>query len=260
MRTTQDTRPAGLRALAWLGIILLLAIGLPLTAMGLLGLGTALGRGMLCGGLALLVGAIGGMARELVESRARRDPPRPRLEMLDGRPALHLPRTAGPTLVSSWSLAALGAVIALGAVFTGLEGRWVWCLLLGVTAGWLGWSSAIHRGSSLAGGLWFTPAGMRHDDRGVVVDLPWGSVTGVVPQQPMPVLLRPDHTPDVTRTGPTGRAWRPVRRGGVLAVDTRHLAGGPVLASYVIGKAVTDPASRELLGSEASLPSPESLT
>jgi hypothetical protein len=156
--------------------------------------------------------------------------------------------------VSSWSLAALAAVLGLGALFTAFEERWGWALVLAVVAAWLLWSSAIHRGASLAGGLWFSPVGMRHDDRGVVVDLPWDAVTGVVPQQPMPVLVRPDHTPALVRTGPRGRAWNPVRRSGAIAVDTRHLAGGAVLASYVIGKAVTDPASRELLGTEASLP------
>jgi hypothetical protein len=252
--TTADDRPAGLRALLWLGIVVLLAIGLPLTVMGLLGLGTDLGRGMLCAGLVLLVCAAGGLAREVAERRVRRDPPQPRIDDLDGRPALHLPRAAGPTLVSSWSLAGLGAVAALGAALTALDERWGWCVLLSLVAAGLLWSSAVHRGAALAGGLWFTPAGLRHADRGVVVDLPWESVTGVVPQQPMPVLVRADHTPRVTRTGPRGRAWNPVRQGGTVAVDTRHLAGGAVLASYVIGKAVTDPGSREVLGTPASLP------
>lgn len=254
MTTTSDDRPAGLRTLTWLGVVLLLAIGLPLTGMGLLGLDTTLGRGLLCGGLLLLVCAAGGIAREVAERRARREPPQPRLAELQGGPALHLPRAAGPALVSSWGLVGLGAVVALAAVTTALDERWGWTAVLAVLAAWLLWTSAIHRGASLAGGLWFTPTGLRHEDRGVAVDLPWEAVTGVVPQQPMPVLVRPDHTPAVTRTGPRGRAWRPVTGDGTLVVDTRHLAGGAVLASYVVGKAVTDPGSRAVLGTPASLP------
>ena len=57
------------------------------------------------------------------------------------------------------------------------------------------------------------------------------------------------------RTGPRGRAWRPVSRDGTtLVVDTRHLAGGSTLASYIVAKAVTDPASRRVLGTPQSLP------
>lgn len=254
MSSLPDARPPGLRALGWLGIVLLLVIGLPLTGMGLLGLSTGLGRGLLCVGLVLLVGGIGGFALEVVESRIRRDPPRPRIAMLDGQPALHLPRAAGPVLVSSWSLAGFGSVATLAAAFAALEGRGAMSLLLAVLAAWLLWSSAVHRGGSLAGGLWFTPSGMRHEDRGVVMDVAWDSVTGGVPQQPMPVLVRPDRAPTLVRIGPRGRAWTPVRRDGVIVVDTRHLAGGPVLASYVIGKAVTDPGSRAVLGTPESLP------
>jgi hypothetical protein len=252
--TTQETRPLATRALTWFGTVVLLGIGLPLTGIGLLGVGTPLGRGLLCFGLVLLVCGVGGVAREVVEDRVRRDPPRPRLESLDGRPSLHLPRAPGPTLVSSWILAALGAVASLGAVLAGLEESWVPAGVLLAVAVFLVRSSAIHRGGALAGGLWFNATGFRHEDRGVAVDVPWEAVTGVVPQQPMPVLLRPDRVPVATRTGPYGRAWRPVSADGTLNVDTRHLAGGTVLASYVVGKAVTDPSSRAVLGTPESLP------
>ena len=70
----------------------------------------------------------------------------------------------------------------------------------------------------------------------------------------MPVLVRPDRLPRIERTGPRGRAWNPLRRDGVIAVDTRHLAGGSTIASYVITKALADPASRAVLGTPESLP------
>jgi hypothetical protein len=252
--TTTDTRPAGTRVLSWLGILVLLGIGLPLAGMGLLGLHTGLGRGLFCFGLALLVAGAGGVAREVVEDRLRREPPRARLEPLAGERALHLPRATGPTLVSSWVLAGLAAVAALGALFVALDQRWGWAVVLGAVACWLGWSSAVHLGGRFAGGLWLTPTRLRHEDRGVAVDVPWDDVTGVVPQQPMPVLMRPDRRPIVARKGPRGRAWAPTSGDGTLRVDTRHLAGGSTLASYVIAKAVTEPRSRELLGTPESLP------
>ncbi len=252
--TTTDTRPAGLRILSWSGVVVLLGIGLPLTGIGLLGLHTGTGRGLFCFGLLLLVGAGGGAGREVVEARVRRDPPVAGLTTFAGEPALHLPRATGPTLVSSWMLAGLSAVSALGAVFCALDQRWGWVLVLGAGSAWLGWTSAVHLGSRFAGGLWLTPSGLHHEDRGVAVDVPWDSVTGVVPQQPMPVLVRPDRVPTVTRVGPRGRAWRPVTGDGTLRVDTRHLAGGSTLASYVIARAVTEPATRQVLGTPESLP------
>ena len=55
-----DPRSAGLRALSWLGLIILLAIGLPLLGAGLVGVGSGRGRALLVAGLALLVCAAGG--------------------------------------------------------------------------------------------------------------------------------------------------------------------------------------------------------
>ena len=203
------------RALTWFGTVVLLGIGLPLTGLGLLGIGTPLGRGLLCFGLVLLVGAVGGVAREVVEGRVRRDPPRPRLESLDGRPTLHLPRAPGPTLVSSWVLAALGAVAMLGAVFAGLEEGWVLAAVLLAVGVFLVWSSAIHRGGTLAGGLWFSPAGLRHEDRGVAVDVPWETRHGGRPAAAH-ARARP------SGPGPDHHAHRPLRPRLATRVGRRH--------------------------------------
>ncbi len=255
MTTTTGVPPTGSRALTWLAAVLLLAIGLPLAGMGLLGVHTELGRGLLTGGLVLVVSAAGAMARTIAEARVRRDPPQPRIETYDGENALHLPRAAGPTLASSWTLAGLAAVSTLAATFAALEQSWVWVCVLAAATIYLGLSSAVHHGARLAGGLWLTPTRLVHSDRGLRVEAPWETVTGVVPQHAMPIMLRADGRPSVVRTGPPGRAWRPVSRDGTtLTVDTRYLAGGPTLASYVIAKAVSDPASRRLIGTSASLP------
>ena len=241
--------------LRWFGAAVLLGIGLPLTGAGILGSGSAAGRGSLCLGLALLVNAIGGIAHEVVDARARHRLPDARLVQLDGEPALHLSRAPGPTLVSSWTLAGLSAVTALAALFSVLDQRWAWAVLLAVLAAWLGWTSGVHLGGGLAGGLWLTPTRIVHEDRGLRVEAPWESVTGVVPRDPVTVLLSDNHSTRVTRTGPRGRARRPLGQDGTtLAIDARHLAGGSSLASYVVAKAVTDPASRPVLGTLASLP------
>lgn len=217
---TTDSHQVGSRTLTWVGVAVLLVLGLPLVGMGLLGVHTGLGQGLLSGGLVLLVCASGGLAREVVEARVRRDPPRPRLEPYDGEDAVHLPRAAGPTFVSSSTLAGLGAVSTLGALFAALAQSWAWACVLVAGAVWLGWSSAVHLGARLPGGLWLTPTRLVHADRGLTVEVLWEAVAGVVPHQPMPIGLR----------------------------------AGATLASYVVARAVADPAARRILGTPESLP------
>ena len=157
--------------------------------------------------------------------------------------------------MSSWTLFGLAVVAAIAVFLTALAEQWGWGVVLTALAVWLGGTSGVWHGSRLAGGLWLTPTRVRHEDRGFAVEVPWETVTGVVPQQPMPILLRADRPVTVTRTGPRGRAWRPVSRDGTtLLLDTRHLAGGHHLASYVIAKAIPDPASRAILGTADSFP------
>lgn len=254
MTTSADSRPLGLRVLLALGLVLLVAIGLPLAGVGLLGIGTGRGRALLCAGLVLLVTAAGGAAREVVERRVRRHPPQPVLSDVDGEQALHLPRDPGATRVSTWTLTGLAAVALVSAVFAGAEAAWGWSAALVVVGVLLGWSSGVLRGGAPGGGLWLTPTRFVHVDRGFRVEVAWDGLTGVVPQQPMPVLVHPDRTPTLTRTGPSGRAWKPVGKDGTMLVDTAHLAGGAEVAAYVIGRAITDPRTRTLLGTADSLP------
>jgi hypothetical protein len=61
----------------------------------------------------------------------------------------------------------------------------------------LGWTSAVHLGARLAGGLRLAPTRLaptrlRHEDRGVAVEVSWDGVTGVVREQLVPLLLRAD--------------------------------------------------------------------
>jgi hypothetical protein len=241
--------PRTLTVARWLGVAVLAAIGVPLVGVGLLGLGDPVGQAFLCVGLVLAGSALAGAVGLVAE---RRTPPQPRLDRWEGEPALVLPRASAPTAVASSALAAYAATAMLGALFAGVAGHVAWAVLLVLLAAWLLLTAA--PGRDLAGGLWLTPTRVVSDHAGLRWQARWDDVTGVVPQQPMPVLVRADRVPQVERTGPRGRAWNPVRKDGAIAVDTRHLAGGERLASYVIGKAVTDPASRRVLGAPASLP------
>lgn len=254
MAISADPRPLGLRVLLWSGVVLLLAIGLPLAGAGLFGVGTGRGRALLCAGLVLLVAAAGGIARETVERRVRRHPPQPCLSDVDGEQALHLPRDPGATRVSTWSLAGLASVAVVAAMSAGVEEAWGWVVALAVVAVLLGWSSGVLGGGAPAGGVWLTPTRFVHVDRGYRVEVPWDDLTGAVPQQPMPVLVRPDRTPSLSRTGPRGRGWKPARKDGTVLVDTAHVAGGAEVAAYVIGRAITDPRTRSVLGTPESLP------
>lgn len=253
--TDVDPRPGWLRALLALGIVLLLAIGLPMLVLGLLLVREQAGPFVLCLGLLLSALGLGGVVREVVERSHRRDPPVPRLKVLDGgESALFLPRAAGPSLVSAWSLVALAVVCLLGASFAGAAGRWVFAVLLLVVAVACLVVAQPLRARSLVGGLGFTPQRIVHEHDGVRWEVPWADVHGAVPQEPMPLLVHQGRLPEVHRTWVAGRHRGRAVIDGVLVVETRYLAGGAVLAAYVVEKALVDPAFRAALGSPASLP------
>ena len=244
-----------MKALLWVGIALLLVIGLPFVAVGLLGIGDPGGQAVLCAGLALVVGAVGGMAREVAERRHDARPPEPRLDTLpDGEPALFLPRSTGRTLASTWTLTGLAAVCALGALFTALAGRWGWLVVLALLAMLLLLVAAPHRGGSLAGGLWFTPQRIFHRHDGVSWEMPWEDVRGSSPHEPMPVVPVTGREVRVHRGPAAGRHRGAAVVDGVPVVETRYLAGGGVLASYVVNQAVGNPDFRAALGTPASVP------
>lgn len=259
--TTPDQRGPGLRLLVAAGMGLVLVLGVPLVVLGLVGIGTGIGQTMLCLGLVLLVSGAGGLGRELAERRHDRHPPQPRLVTTDdGEPALLLPRSTMRSRVSSWTLLGLAAVCALGAVLAGVHGSAGWAVVLAVVAVVLAAVAAPHRLADGAGGLWFTPQGIRHEHDGTRWRVAWDDVTGTVPHEPMPVMLRPDRMPAVERGLASGRRTTRARAGDLLLVETRYLAGGAALPAYVIDKALTDRGFRAALGSPESLPPSASRT
>lgn len=239
-----------MNALRWAGVLVLAGIGVPLTAMGLIGVRDTLGQTFLCLGLVGVVSALGGASRLVAERAA--PPPARLVDLAPGEAALFLPRNPVLTRIASAALLGYALVCLAGAVFAGIAGSYVGAGVLMLLAAALAWVAA--PGRDLGGGLWLSPQRLVHEHDGLRWEVPWHDVTGVVDQQPMPVLVRPDRLPRIERTGPRGRAWSPLRRDGVVAVDTRHLAGGSAIASYVITKALADPASRTVLGTPESLP------
>lgn len=253
----RDRRPLWLRLLVWAGLVVLALCTPVFLLFGLASIAEPDGKFILCCGLVLLVATFAAAAREVVERRLVRDPVRPRLETLpDGEQALTLARATAPTSISSWGLLGFGVALALGAIFAALEQSWVLAVVVALAALWLMVTAVPHRASEMAGGLWLTPTRLIDDYRGIRWELPWEGVTGVDAHRARRVLVsvRRDRLPPLERTGPRGRAWKPLVAGNVLKIDTDHLAGGSVLAGYVITKALTDPGSRTVLGTPESLP------
>lgn len=249
-----DPRPLGLRILVWAGLVLVAATSVPALLIGLVDIDDPAGQLALCIGLVLAVLAVAGVARELAEHRVRRRGPEPRLEPVDGEPALFLPRDPAPVRIASWALLGIAAAVGLGAVLAATERAWGWVVVWALLAAYLVHLAAPHRTTRLAGGLWLTPTRLVHEHLGLRWQAPWEDVRGVVPRPQMPVLVAEDRLPRVERTGPRGRGWKPHRGQGLLAVDARHLTGGGTLAGYVITKSLAEPASRRVLGTPDSLP------
>ena len=249
--TTPDPRSGAWRAFLLVSAALSGLVGLVLLGFGLVGIATGIGQTMVCFGLVLLVAALGGVGRERAERTHDRHPPRPELTTAPtGEPALFLPRSGGRGRVAAATLLGLAATALLGAVFAAVNGGWVGAVVLLVVAGLLAVSGA----PSPTGGLWLTPVRLVHVHDGVRWDLPWEDVSGVVPHEPMPVLVHPGREPQIRRTAAAARFRGRAQVDGMLPVETRHLAGGAALAAYAVGKAVVDPAFRAALGTPASLP------
>lgn len=254
----RDPRPLWLRLLVAGGIVVMLLIGLPLVALGLLAIGSVTGRDVLVIGLVASLSGVFAAARELAERRIVRRPPQPRLETSpDGEAALFLPRDPAPTRISSLALLGYAATAVLGAVFSLLERQWGWASVAAVLALWLAHQSAPHRSRTMAGGFWLTATRVGDDYRGIRWDTAWEDLTGVDARNRLRVLLavRSDRVPTVRRSGPRGRAWNPVVAGNVLRVDSAHLAGGSALAGELVEKGLADPVWRRDLGTPTSLTS-----
>jgi hypothetical protein len=252
---TPDPRGRAWRAFLMVSAVLSGLLGLLLLGFGLVGIGTGIGQTLVCFGLVLLVTAAGGFARERAERAHDRHPPQPELTTAPtGEPALFLPRSAGRARVAVGVLLGLATVAGLGALFAVLAGGWPGALVLAVVAVLLGVVAAPGSAAGGAGGLWFTPQRLVSVHDGVRWDLPWEDVSGVVPHEPMPILVHPGREPKIQRTAAAGRFRGRARVDGMLPVETRYLAGGATLAAYVVGKAVVDPAFRAALGSPTSLP------
>ncbi|MFA6299928.1 MAG: hypothetical protein WC642_12220 [Nocardioides sp.] len=258
--TAPDPRPVWLRALVLVGAALLLVIGLPMIGLGVAIIEEPQGPFALCFGLLLLALGVGSAAREVAERAVRRHPPAPRLDRLEtGDAALFLPRAPQPSVISAGSLVAVAVVAALGAVFAFAAGRGVFGVVLLVVATVCLLVAQPHRAGEAAGGLWFTPRRIVHVHDGVCWELPWEDVHGAVPSEPMPVLVHHGRTPEVRRSWVAGRHRGRAVIDGVPVVESRYLAGGAVLASYIIEKALADPSFRAALGTPESLPPGSSL-
>lgn len=252
---TIDNRPVWLRALVLVGIFVLLAAGVPLAILGFLLLDETFGPFIHIAGLLLVQLGVIGVIREFAELRHRRHPPRPRLGELDGEPALVLPRAAFPSVLSAWTVASFALPCLLGIGFAIEAGRWVLGAVLALLGGGILRLAAPDRAKEHAGGLWFTPRRLVHENDGVRWEIPWEDVVGAAPDQPLPVVVEDGRLPEVSAGWKSLRHRDPAVVDGALMVNTQYLAGGAVLASYLVEMAARDPGFRAKLGTEQSLPS-----
>lgn len=247
---TIDNRPVWLRALVLVGIFVLLAAGVPLAILGFLLIDETFGPFIHIAGLLLVQLGVIGVVREFAELRHRRHPPQPRLGELDGEPALVLPRAAFPSVLSAWTLASFSLPCFLGIGFAIEAGRWVLGAVLALLAIGIMRLAAPDRAKAHAGGLWFTPRRLVHENDGVRWELPWEDVVGAAPDQPLPVVVEDGRLPEVRAGWKSLRHRDPAVVDGALMVNTQYLAGGAVLASYLVEMAARDPAFRARLGAE----------
>lgn len=169
-----------------------------------------------------------------------------------GAPATAFPRSPVPTSMSAVLPGLLVAWALLGCVLAAVEGEPVATVVLGVLAVGLATPLvAVVRGQVAAGGLYLTAAGIEHRKEGVSWSVPWEEVTGVVPGEPLGLLVRA-----VPRQRATTRMlWQREATGpaGTKAVDSRYLAADPLVVGAVVARCVAEPAQRARMGTADAL-------
>lgn len=203
------------------------------------------------------VGAIGFLALALAVLEFRQVRRRPGASLTvgpDGTSATAVEAAAWvlPTAALAVSLVT-GALLAFS-VLAAVDGNWFLCvalLALGVVPGSL--LVPLARGRVRAGGLYLRPEGVLYRRWASCWQVAWDDIAGVVPDEPLALVLRDGAHVERART--TRWGWKGDVRApdGTLGVATRYLAEDPSVITFLLLAYRDRPDLRPQLGAPASL-------
>ncbi|ANH38357.1 hypothetical protein I601_1927 [Nocardioides dokdonensis FR1436] len=216
-----------------------------LMGVGLVSLGDF---GPVLAGSFLLLLAVGGFVMVGIDVWVPRRRPAVRVGTApSGAAATVFPYSRAQVLMSGVGMTVYIVWSAVGAVLSAREGYPVGAWLLALTGlGLVVPMVPLLRGRIAVGGLYVTTVGLELRQEGAGWSVPWEDVTGVVPHEPVPVLV----SAPPKRHDTTTRMWRrePRTGPGMVVIDTRYLAGGPGVVAAVIGKCLVHPGQRARMG------------
>lgn len=227
-------------------------LGLGALGLGLLAYAADGLLGLLAGVLLLLLAVSGLLLIVFDSAYPRRRPGAKTGTAPSGAPATVFTRSPVVVVLSTLVPAALAGWAVLGCVLAAGRGQTTASVVLGLVAVGLATPLvAVVRGRVAAGGLYLTPAGVEHRKESVSWSVPWDDVTGVVPGEPLALLVRAQPR---LRTS-TRVLWQrePTGPRGTVAVDSRYLAADSRVIAAVVARCVAEPAHRRRLGTQESL-------
>jgi len=248
---TTGRRSTGTLGLYVVGQLLVVAVGGSVLRSAL---GDASGYGAVFGAFLLGIGLVSLLATLLELAHGRSAHGAVTGTAPDGAPATVLPRAGWVTVISAGFLAVVagclvaGALVGFGRGDTGLA-----VLLLVLGAGFLALLAPVLLGRVRAGGVYLTAQGVTSVKDGAWWRVSWDDVAGVVPEEPLAVVLRDGARPERGRTAPPG--WRSEVKApeGVLAVQTRYLSEDAATLAFLLLAYRDRPDLRSTLGTQASL-------
>lgn len=171
-----------------------------------------------------------------------------------GVPATVLPRAGWvPAVTAGFLVVLAGCALAAGVVAVGRDDLVVAVVLLAVGAVLATYLAFVARGRMPAGGVYLAADGVTNVKDGATWRIGWDDIAGVVPGEPLAVVLRDGARPVRSSTAPPG--WRGEVRApeGTLAVQTRYLSDDAATLAFVLLAYRDRPDLRPQLGTQASL-------
>lgn len=233
-----------------------------LAILGAWGIGEALSRsnqGFLVFAAFLTAVGLLGFAWAVLETRHLRARPGAALGRSPvGSAALVVARATWMLVIESALCLALAAALVVGGVLALLHGHGSGGMVIGIPlllAGGLllALLGPVASGSVRSGAVYLTPEGVEHRVEGSWWRVPWDDIQGVLPDDPVALVLQPGAHVERGRT--TRWGWnREVRGGeGLLGIATRYLALDGAVLGFLLLSYLNRPHLRASLGTPDSL-------